>query len=223
MAHPDGPQGPHGHQPPYGEQPPHGSQQPYGPQPPYGHQPPPPKAGMSTGKKIGFGCGGCLGLLLILGLLGACMSALAGGDSSSTPPAATSSAPEAEEAAAEESSEEDEGAEVSDVVLTATLAGTAGDVVDDTVYTVLDITVENNSDEDLDVNPIYFSVVLADGTVVSDWADTIFADIDHLDAVTLRPGQRTEGQIAVSGEVDIVEVEMAELFGLQAPLTAEVG
>ncbi|MEU4785023.1 DUF4352 domain-containing protein [Nocardiopsis alba] len=212
MAHPD----PHGHQPSYGEQPPHGPQQ------PYGHQPPPPKSGMSTGKKIGLGCGGCLGLLLILGLLGACVSALAGGDSSSTPPAATSSAPEAEEAAAEESSE-DEGAEVSDVVLTATHAGTAGDVVDDTVYTVLDITVENNSDEDLDVNPIYFSVVLADGTVVSDWADTIFADIDHLDAVTLRPGQRTEGQIAVSGEVDIVEVEMAELFGLQDPLTAEVG
>ncbi|WP_026119337.1 DUF4352 domain-containing protein [Nocardiopsis ganjiahuensis] len=199
--------------------PPSGPQQPhYGPpQPP----PQPPKKGMSTGGKIGLGCGGCLGLLLILALMGGCMAALSGDTAPAAPPAASSS-PDTEESAAEEV-EEEPAEEVSDVVLTATNAGTAGDVVDDTVYTVLDITVENGSEEDLEVNPIYFSVVLADGTVISDWANAIFADIDQLDAVTLSPGQRTEGQIAVVGEgLDIATVEMSELFGLQETVTADV-
>ncbi|PWV45062.1 MULTISPECIES: DUF4352 domain-containing protein [Nocardiopsis] len=210
---------PHGHQPPYGD-----PNQPYGgQQPPYGPPPTPPKQGMSTGKKVGFGCGGCLGVLLFLALIGGCMS-LVSGDDAAAPPAATSS-PDTEEAAVEETeeAEEEPAEEVTDVVLTASLAGTAGDVVDDTVYTVIDVTVENNSDDTLEVNPLYFNVILADGTVRSDWADTLFADIDKLSTVSLGPGQRVEGQIAVVGDdLDIATVEMAELFGLQETITAEV-
>jgi hypothetical protein len=67
------------------------------------------------------------------------------------------------------------------------------------------------------------AVVLADGTVRSDWSDTLFADIDKLSVVSLSPGQRVEGQIAVVGDdLDIASVEMAELFGLQETITAEV-
>jgi hypothetical protein len=195
-------------------------QPPYG-QPPYGQPPQPPKPGMSTGKKIGIGCGGCLGLLLFLALLGGCMAMLSGDDTAAAPPAATAS-PDTEDAAVEEV-EEEPAEDASGVVLTATLAGTTGDALDDTVYTVIDVTVENGSEDDLDVNPIYFNVILADGTVISDWADTIFADIDPIDTVTLSPGQRAEGQIAVVGEdLDIETVEMSELFGVQETVTAQV-
>ncbi|WP_150252448.1 hypothetical protein [Nocardiopsis deserti] len=83
------------------------------PQPPYGPPPPPPPAnpGMSTGKKIGLGCGGCLGVILFLLLLGGCMAALSGDDldSGASEPAATqeeAGGEEAGEAAAEEPAEE---------------------------------------------------------------------------------------------------------------------
>ncbi|MBR8740789.1 hypothetical protein DSY14_03455 [Nocardiopsis sp. MG754419] len=59
---------------------------------------------MSTGKKIGFGCGGCLGVLLLLALMGGCMAALSG-DTTAAPPAATST-PDTDEAAVEETEDE---------------------------------------------------------------------------------------------------------------------
>ena len=46
-------------------------------QPPFG-PPVPPKKGMSTGRKIGLGCGGCLGFLLVLFMFAGCMAALSG-------------------------------------------------------------------------------------------------------------------------------------------------
>lgn len=49
-------------------------------QPPFG-PPVPPKKGMSTGRKIGLGCGGCLGLLLVLFMFAGCVAALGGGTS----------------------------------------------------------------------------------------------------------------------------------------------
>ncbi|WP_435109902.1 DUF4352 domain-containing protein [Nocardiopsis synnemataformans] len=192
---------------------------------PYGQAvPPPPKRGMSTGAKIGIGCGGCLGVfalgfvfLLVIGLLA--------GDPEPSTDTTTAASPEAaaESGAPEEAAAEEEpAAEESAVTMTATHAGTVGDTIDDTTYTAIDIVVVNESDESVDVNPINFTAVLADGTVVSDWADTVFADIDAIDAVTLQPGQRAEGQIAVVGEVDVASVEMGDILGLGDPVVAEV-
>ncbi|MGW5875250.1 DUF4352 domain-containing protein [Nocardiopsis terrae] len=220
---PSGPQ-----QPPYGGPPPSGPQQPpYGPpppgpqQPPYG-PPPPPKQGMSTGAKVGLGCGGCLGIILLLALLGGCMSLLSSDTPDEAAPATSSTSQEQEEETAAEEEPEEEPAEETAVTMTATNAGTVGDAIDDTVYTAIDIEVVNDSDEPIDVNPINFTAILADGTVVSDWADTIFADIDAIDAVTLQPGQRASGQIAVVGEVDVATVEMGDILGLGDPVVAEV-
>ena len=44
----------------------------------------PPQRGMSKGKKIGFGCGGCLGILVIFGIVAAILSAAGITSSSST-------------------------------------------------------------------------------------------------------------------------------------------
>lgn len=192
---------------------------------PYGQPPQPPKKGMSTGAKIGIGCGGCLGVsilgfvfLLILGAI------VGSGGEDTSPDTTVAASPEAaaESSAPEEAAAEEEPVEEAAVTMTATNAGTVGDTVDDTVYTAIDIEVVNDSEESIDVNPINFTAVLDDGTVVSDWADTIFADIDAIDTVTLQPGQRASGQIAVVGEVDVATVEMADLWGLGDPVVATV-
>ena len=81
---------------------------PNGPQMPYGPPPQPPKQGMSTGAKIGAGCGGCFGIFLILFMFVGCVSVLSSdSESSSERPAAESSpTEEVEEADAEEEDEE---------------------------------------------------------------------------------------------------------------------
>ncbi|MEV2278557.1 hypothetical protein AB0I72_23525 [Nocardiopsis sp. NPDC049922] len=198
---------------------------PTGPQQPYGVPPQPPKQGMSTGAKIGiFGCGGCLVLVVLGAIFLGVLGALVGGDEDTTVASEPSASAPADEGQEQETAAEEEAAEeTSGVTMTATAAGTVGDVIDDTVYTAIDIEIVNDSDESIEVNPIYFTVELADGTVVSDWADAAFADLDNpLDTVTVQPGQRASGQIAVVGEVTPVEVTMEELFGLEDPVTATV-
>ncbi|MEC3894839.1 DUF4352 domain-containing protein [Nocardiopsis sp. LDBS1602] len=243
MAHPGDPQGPHGHEPPYGGQPPHGSQPPYGPQspygqgpdpygqgppygtpPPYGQQPPPPKAGMSTGAKVGIGCAAAVVLLVLL-LIGGLVATLVTEDSSSPRPETSSAAPEPEEPEETDPvTEETEAAsEEDDIVMTASLAGNVENSIDDAVFTVVDVTVENNGDESIDINPIYFQAILADGTSANDWGEALFADIDHFSVGSLPPGGSVEGQISVSGaDVDIVEVELGGFFGTREPVRVEV-
>lgn len=193
---------------------------------PYGQSvppPQPPKQGMSTGAKIGLGCGGCAGVLLILLLMAGCVAAVTSDTEADAPPPAVSATTEQADEASEAEPAEEEPAEETGVTMTATHAGTVGDTIDSTTYTAIDVEVVNDSDEPVDVNPINFTAVLSDGTVVSDWADTIFADIDPIDAVTLQPGQRASGQIALVGEVDVATVEMGDILGLGDPVVAEVG
>ncbi|MFJ3794959.1 hypothetical protein ACIPSJ_01585 [Streptomyces sp. NPDC090088] len=84
-----GPQQPYG-QPPYG-------QQPYG-APPF--QPQPPKKKTSVGKIIGIGCGGIVGLFVVIGIAAAAIGGSSSDDSSgSTDPKATTSTKETKAAA----------------------------------------------------------------------------------------------------------------------------
>lgn len=78
---------------------------PSGPQMPYGPPPQNPKQGMSTGAKIGVGCGGCLGVLLILFMFAGCMSVL------STPTDTSSDNTTSQEADADEGADEGEDEE----------------------------------------------------------------------------------------------------------------
>lgn len=83
---------------------------PSGPQMPYGPPPQPPKQGMSTGAKIGIGCGGCFGIFLILFMFVGCVSVLSSDNGSSSEPVAESSPTEEteEETVEEEDEDEDE-------------------------------------------------------------------------------------------------------------------
>ena len=76
---------------------------PSGPQqPPYGPSQP-PKAGMSTGKKFGIGCGGRAVAFILFFMMAGCMAAI-GGSTASSPE--VSSSPSGEEAAVEETDDE---------------------------------------------------------------------------------------------------------------------
>ncbi|MFD6949132.1 hypothetical protein A6A08_07150 [Nocardiopsis sp. TSRI0078] len=196
-------------------------------QPPHGHSMPPvpPRQGMSTGKKFGLGCGGCLGVLLVLLLLGGCMAALSGGgsDGGAQEPAATEEeTPQeaAEDAPAEE--EQEEAAEDQAVALTAeateftpSILHNGGD------FTSVYITVENNSDENIDVNPLSFSIVADDGTK-KDTAEGLGEDERQIDTLTLSPGQRAEGVITAEGDFTPASVEFNESLGFGETYTAEV-
>ncbi|WP_159941506.1 MULTISPECIES: DUF4352 domain-containing protein [unclassified Nocardiopsis] len=211
---------PPGGQPPYGMPPgPPGGEFPYGP-PPGGQ---PPKQGMSTGAKVGIGVGaGCLGIIVILVIVIVFAIFASGGED--TPSSAPNPSVTQEEEPAEDTApaEEEPAADGRGVSITATPAGTAGDVIDDTVYTVLDVEIVNNGDQDLDINPLYFSTVLDDGTERSDWAEALFADIEPFEVGTLPPGSSVSGQIAVEGEVTIVEVRYDPTFGMEEPITTTV-
>lgn len=80
-------------------------------QPPFGtsHRPP-PKQGISTGGKVGIGCGGCLGVLLLLLMFAGCVSVMTT-DTSSTRDTEADAAEEAEPAEEEAADDEDEDEE----------------------------------------------------------------------------------------------------------------
>ncbi|OLT24301.1 hypothetical protein BJF83_06845 [Nocardiopsis sp. CNR-923] len=190
---------------------------------------------MSTGGRIALSAGGLLAFMTIVVLLIAIVNAVTGDDgtASAQQPDQTDQEPgravvetDAEGAAQPDAGETEgtgEGDGEGDIVLTATNAGTADDLLDGTVYTVVDVEIVNDSDESITVNPVYFTLILDDGLTVSAM-DTYSADIDAFGMVTVRPGNRASGQLAAEGEVTIVQVEFSEAHGVMGgdPVVADV-
>ncbi|CAL9494015.1 hypothetical protein SUDANB121_03315 [Nocardiopsis dassonvillei] len=119
---------------------PGGPQMPY--PPPSGG--PPPKQGMSTGAKIGIGCGGCLGIFFFLALLGGCMSLLSGDTTPEARPSASASPepveePSEETEAAQEAEEEPAAVETPEEEETSASVGDGvhrvGDDIEPGIYT----------------------------------------------------------------------------------------
>ncbi|MBB6121049.1 DUF4352 domain-containing protein [Nocardiopsis algeriensis] len=237
-GNPPGGQPPYGAPSPYGNPP--GGQPPYGNppggQPPYGaggyeaypgaYGPPPggqpPKQGMSTGTKVGIGIGGCFGLVLVVLLVFGIIALASGGDETDTASQSSGETGAAEEGAGGGGGAEAPAAE-GEVSMTATRAGTTGDVLEpDSVYTVVDVTITNNSDEALDMNPLYFTVVLDDGTETNDWGASLFADMTHFETGSLAPGDSVSGQVAAVGEVVVTEVRYDPSFGMKDPIVTQV-
>ncbi|MFF3482229.1 DUF4352 domain-containing protein [Streptomyces sp. NPDC002701] len=167
-------------------------------QPGWGAPPPPPKK-HSTGKIVGIGCAGVFALLVILGIFGA---ALGGGsdDSGKDNPAAatedTGAAAEADERDAPKK-EKEEAAPESPVKVTAEKTTFKGSVLaDGDDYTSVAVTVTNNSDESIDVNPLYFAITDSKGTKHS---AELGADENQIDTVELAPGENVSGSVTGKG------------------------
>lgn len=174
-------------------------QQPYPPQQP-GWRPPPPPKKNSTGKIIGIGCGGIVGLLVVISIIGALVSS---GDDSKSNTTATSSAPAApkSDAAPDKTSNApatEEPKEDAPVAITAKNTAFAKSIIaDGSNYTSVLVTVTNNSNDPIDVNPLYFTITDANGTKHT---AELAADENQISTVTLTPGENVSGTITGKGK-----------------------
>lgn len=189
--------------------------------PPPGH-PRPQKQGMSTSKKLGLGCGG---LFLMLFLLGGCVAVLSGGSTDNSAPSSQADSDTEEgntETSEEEEAAEEEPEEESEIVLTAETREFNPSILHDSgAYTSVFVTVENNSDEDIEINPLYFSIVADDGTK-KDTSGGLGMDEDQIDTLTLSPGQRAEGTVTVEGDITPASVEFGGPLGLGEAHTVDI-
>jgi cytoskeletal protein RodZ len=170
------------------------------PQPPQAWQPPPPKKS-NAGKIVGFGCLGLVGLLVLLGIVGA----LIGNDDSSTDskgsavtassPAVETPAKEEPQKAAEEPSKKAPEPAVKVVAKKTKFAGSI--LADGSNYTSVLITVTNNSDKKIDVNPLYFAITGTDGTKRT---AELAVDENQIDTVDLAPGENISGTVTGKGK-----------------------
>ncbi|WP_306366954.1 DUF4352 domain-containing protein [Nocardiopsis sp. CC223A] len=171
----------------------------YGAPPGYG---PPQEKQTSWGRILGIGCGVLLLLLLVGGGCTAIGLVLA---QSGTP---MMGAPGTDDPGPLQLEEGPGGAELT--------AGRTdfepGPLYSSGDFTSVDVSVRNNGREQLDVNPLYFSVVDASGTLHST-SEGIGMDVRELDARTLVPGQSTSGVITVQGLVEADHVVFEPFYG----------
>ncbi|WP_460774682.1 DUF4352 domain-containing protein [Nocardiopsis nanhaiensis] len=201
-----------GYAPGYGEYPgePGVPQTPGGYGGPGGYQPPPPKK-TPWGKIFGIGCGAVLILLLLVGGCGALLHLVA--DAAPRP----QSGPE--NSAPEQPAEEEAGESEAEVTATGTefepsSLHTDGD------YTSVEVSVTNAGEAALDVNPLYFTVVDAEGAE-HEPGEAISMDDNEIGVQILESGQSASGAITVEGEIEPDHVVFEPFFTgpVEAPVS----
>lgn len=162
-------------------------------QPPYpGPYGPPPKKGMSAGAIVAIVFGSLFGLLVLLIILGTIVGGDDSSDSKTTTP--TSQTP-ADRAPAEEAPEPADEAPVKVTAEEATFV--PGVLHDGGEYTSVTVTVVNNSDEDININPLYFAITDTDGTKHT---SELGVDKGQMDTVDLAPGENITGTVTGKGD-----------------------
>ncbi|MEV4946871.1 DUF4352 domain-containing protein [Streptomyces sp. NPDC053755] len=168
---------------------------------PYGGPPPlPPRKGLSTGATVGLSVGGVLVLLVVLGAL------VKGGDGTSDGKAG---------AAAPTKSSALGGAlpeEKAPVTVTAVKTAFKPSVLHGGgKYTSVKVTVANNGEKKIDVNPLYFTITDTDG--VKHVAE-LGMDEGQIATVELEPGEKVTGTVTSGGEFTAQYVTYVDgLFG----------
>lgn len=190
------------------------------PQPGWGAPPPPqPPKKSSTGKIVGIGCAGVFALFVIIGVIGAAV----GGGSDDSSKGSTVSADattqdtgtgddKAAEAEAEKEEPAEEAAPESPVRVTAKeTVFTKSILADGSDYTSVLVTITNNGDEQVDVNPLYFTITDSKGTKHT---AELAADENQIDTVDLAPGENVSGTITGKGKFTAKYVTYTDgLFG----------
>ncbi|AJP05701.1 hypothetical protein TU94_14230 [Streptomyces cyaneogriseus subsp. noncyanogenus] len=187
-------------------------------------QQPPQKRGV--GKMIGLGAVGLLVLIVLIGVVagGGDSSDEGGGGKDKT--AMADDKPKAEDGAkggaAREKNEAGPAEEAQDqgpVEVTAKKTAFAGTILaDGDDYTSVLVTITNNGDEQVDVNPLYFSITDTKGTKHT---IELAADEKQIDTVNLAPGENISGTVTGKGTFTPRYVTFTDgLFG--DPVRADV-
>ncbi|MFJ8861534.1 DUF4352 domain-containing protein [Streptomyces sp. NPDC102451] len=161
-------------------------------QPGWGPQPPAPKK--KTGKIIGFGCLGIVGLFVLIAIIAAVAS---GGDDNDS---ASTTKPAATQGSTKQDQPKEEPAKKEPVTVTAKKTDFKKSILaqgDD--YTSVKVTITNNSKDDIDVNPLYVTITDTDG---SKHTAELGVDENQLDTVNLAPGENVTGTITGKGAFD---------------------
>ncbi|WP_329194932.1 MULTISPECIES: DUF4352 domain-containing protein [unclassified Streptomyces] len=163
------------------------------PQPGYGYPPPPAPKKSNAGKIVGFSCLGVVGVVVLLGVVGALVT---GGDdqkSPSRPVEAVASqpvkAPEVQPSKAPEKKQ-------SVTVTAQKTAFKASVLAQGDGYTSVSVTVTNNSTKPINVNPLYFTLTDTNGTK---HASQLAVDENQIDTVELAPGENITGAVTGKG------------------------
>ncbi|MFD5573476.1 DUF4352 domain-containing protein [Streptomyces cadmiisoli] len=189
--------------------PPQQPNQPYPPQPGYGYHSapsygtPPPQAPKKRGlgKILGLGC---LGVVVLFFLVVIAAAVGGGGDddgkgSDKSAAAQDTTNNEVQEQQADETPKKPAAEKPADapVAITANKTAFAKTLLaDGSNYTSVSITVTNNSDEQIDVNPLYFTITDTDGTKHT---AELAVDENQIDTVDLAPGENISGSITGKG------------------------
>ncbi len=169
---------------------PYPGHQPYPPTP-YG--PPPPKKGMSTGAIVAIIIGGLFVLLILLVVVLGALVSTPETDDKGTPtaaPTAEQTTPPAKKPKAP--------AEKPPVQVVAKAAKFAPSILHDGgEFTSVAVTITNNSDETISINPLYFTITDKGG---SKHTAQLGMDENQMGTVDLAPGENITGSITGKGE-----------------------
>lgn len=172
-----------------------GGQQPY-PQPPGygfpGSPPPPPAKKRRFLKFAGFGCAGVLGLVVVIAAL-----SVSGDDSGDGGSTAADSSVSASAGGKENSPKKKAQQGDGPVKVTAERAEFSKSILaDGSDYTSVRVTVANNGDDEVSVNPLYFTITDTDGTKHT---VELGVDEEQIDTVDLAPGENISGTVTGKG------------------------
>ncbi|WP_326668713.1 DUF4352 domain-containing protein [Streptomyces sp. NBC_01257] len=178
---------------------PHHQTQPGQPQQPgWGLQPPAPKKS-NAGKIVGFGCLGIVLVVILFAIGGAVLFAGDADDPSSTrKPAATEPAPKPTKSADGKAGapKEEKSADAPVIVSAKRATFKKSIIADNDNYTSVQVTIENNGDKDIDVNPLYLTITDVGG---GKHTAELGVDEDQLGTVKLAPGENVTGTVTGKG------------------------
>jgi hypothetical protein len=177
------------------------------PPPGWGAPPPQPPRKSSVGKVIGFTALGLVGLILLLGFIGAASdsgsddakksdSVSAADDSKDTGKDPAAEEPASEKPAQEAPAEEEAASDIPVEVTAKKTAFAKSILAEGSDYTSVLVTISNNGDEPIDVNPLYFSITDSNG---SKHTAELAVDENQMDTVDLAPGENISGTITGKG------------------------
>lgn len=167
----------------------------YGQHPGFGQpsMPPQPKKS-NAGKIVGFGCLGIIGLFVLIGII----AAVAGGSSDDGAKDASPATVQKDDSKPEQKEKEAPAVET-DVKLSAKATEFVPGVLHNGGdFTSVEVTIENATKGNIDVNPLYFSVTDTNGTKHN--ADALGQSENQIDTLKLAPGENVTGVITAEGK-----------------------